>query len=145
MIGTLTTAQYKALTSAQRAKYRKAIAAYEAERNPIMYEANRHENEVRRQAYIDLNCEERVEQVRAQYDPRIKSIRENIEALWNQVRELEAERNDAELEITSEPYRVAYSDSKREALHDVWKSITERHEAKMANLLASFKSESEVA
>ena len=140
MIGTYS-AEYKALTAPQRAKVRKAIAAYEAERNPVMYEANRYENEVRRQAYIDLNCQERVEQVRAQYDPRINSIRQNIEALWEQVRELEAERNEAELNITTEPYRVVYADPKHNALHDVWKAINDRHEAKMAELLASFKNQ----
>jgi len=131
--------EYKALTASQKAKVRKAIADFEAERDPIMYEANRHENEVRRQAYIDLNIQSRVDEVRAKYNPRIKSIEENIAALWNQVRELQEERNEAELNITSEPYRVAYADPKREVLHDVWKAITERHEAKMVDLLASFK------
>lgn len=132
-------AEYKALTTSQKAKVRKAIAAYHAERDPIMYEANRHENEVRRQAYIDLNCQERRENLRAKYDPQIAELKAQSEKIWQQIRELETELSDKDLEISTEPYQAAYADPKREVLHDVWKAITERHEAKMADLLASFK------
>lgn len=132
-------AEYKSLTAPQRAKVRKAIAQYEAERNPIMYEANRYENEIRRQAYVDLNCEARREELRAEYDPKIAELKAQADLIWQQVRELEKERNDKDTNISTEPYQVAYADPKREVLHQVWKAINERHEAKMAELLESFK------
>lgn len=134
-------AEYKALTTAQRAKVRKAIAQYEAERNPIMYEANNRDNEVRRQAYIDLKCEERCEELQAKYIGRMQELREQISKLNEEWQTLQNAMREEESNINTEPYRVAYADPKREALHDVWKSITERHEAKMTELLASFKNQ----
>ena len=133
--------EYKALTAPQKAKVRKAIAQYEAERNPIMYEANRRESEVRHQAYIDLNCEARCEEVRGKYVGRMQEIREQISKLNEEWTQLQDTMREEELTITTEPYQVAYADPKREVLHDVWKSITERHEAKMTELLASFKNQ----
>ena len=133
--------EYKALTAPQKAKVRKAIAQYEAERNPIMYEANRRENEVRRQAYIDLNCEARYEEVQGKYAGRIQEIREQLSKLNEEMTQLKDTMREEELNIRTEPYQVAYADPKREALHDVWQAINERHEAKMAELLASFKNQ----
>jgi len=144
MIGTYS-AEYKALTAPQKAKVRKAIAAYEAERNPIMYEVNRYERELHLKAYRELNCQERAEQAEAIHSARIQEIREEMSRLNDELRILTKEAADASLEIKSEPYRVVAADPKAIALHDVWSSINKRHEAKMAELLASFKTEEGVA
>lgn len=131
--------EYRALTPTQRAKVRKAWAEYEAERNPIRNAALNRDTEARREAYTDLDCENRRKESRAYYDPRIKSIQENISALNAQLQELQRERNDKDTDICAEPYRVAYADPKRQALYEVWESIDKKHEAKMNDLLASFQ------
>lgn len=138
-------AEYKSLTAPQRAKVRKAIAQYEAERNPIMYEVNRLENEIRRQAYADLNISERVDQVRAVHNPRLAEIKAQISALNEEWQTIIDTMRKEEEEITVEPYKVVYADPKAQALRDVWGAINERHEAKMADLLASFKATEGVA
>lgn len=138
-------AEYKALTAPQRAKVRKAIAQYEAERNPIMYEVNRLENEIRRQAYADLNISDRVDQVRAVHNPRLAEIKAQISALNEEWQTIIDTMRKEEEEISIEPYKVVYADPKAQALRDVWSAINERHEAKMADLLASFKATEGVA
>lgn len=131
--------EYKALTTSQKAKVRKALAAYYAERDPLSMTLHQYENELRVQAYKDLNCAERVKAMRADLDPQIKELQDQITALNDQMRDLMKTRYDREIEITGEPYTVVYNDPKSKALREVSQAITKRHEAKMADLLESFK------
>lgn len=134
-------AEFKALSPQQKAKVRRALKAYEAERNPIMYETNRLDEELRREAYKALNCAQRVQDMRAEYEPQIEATRKQIEALNERLNILTQERYDKEISITSEPYAVAHQDVRAKTMHEVWKSINARHEAKMKELLESFKIE----
>jgi hypothetical protein len=136
--------ELKALTPAQRAKARKLIAQYEAEREPIMHAAHRLDEANRRQAYIDLNCEERIEKLEAQHAPRIELLKEAIIKLNTELQEIQDAIRDERTEIRSEPYRVADADPKSQALREIWQTLNDTHEAKMTALLESFK-ESEVA
>lgn len=136
---TIHSKEYKALTTSQKAKVRKALAAYYAERDPLSMTVYQYENELRVQAYKELNCAERVKAMRAELDPQIKAIEAQVAELRSKERELMQARYDREIEITGEPYTVVYNDPKSKALREVSQSITKRHEAKMDELLASFQ------
>lgn len=136
--------QYKALTAPQRAKVRKAIAEYEAERHPIMCATHQLEESLRRKAYLDLECEARIEKLEAQHAPRLEILKQAMEKLSAEIEEIQKTVRDERSEIRTEPYRVADADPKVRAFHEIWQTVNETHEAKMTALLESFK-ESEVA
>ena len=136
--------ELKALTPAQRAKARKAIAQYQAEREPIMTATLRLEQSIRHQAYLDLECEARIAKLEAQHAPRIELLKQAIIKLNAEMQELQDTIRDGRTEIQSEPYRVVEADPKSQALREIWQTLPATHEAKMTALLESFK-ESEVA
>jgi hypothetical protein len=134
----------KGLTPSQRAKARKAIAQYEAERDPVMIAKNKLEQELRRQGFIDLKCEDRVRELHQATRPRLLEIQEQIEKLDEERRAISKATYDAESLIKGEPYMLAYENPQVKAYEEIWNQINTRHEAKMTELLESFK-ESEVA
>jgi acyl carrier protein phosphodiesterase len=132
--------ELKALTPAQRAKARKLITQYEAERHPIMCTAQKLDEANRRQAYIDLDCEARIEKLEAQHAPRIELLKQAIIKLNTEMQELQDTIREERSEIRSEPYRVADADPKSQAIREIWQTLNESYDAKMTALLESFKS-----
>jgi len=134
-------AQYKALTAPQRAKVRKAIAEYEAERQPIMYAVGKLEESLRRQAVIDLDIVKKVEDIEQEFIPGIETLTLEINKLCDERRRLEDAKNKAMDELGAEPYRIAGSNPKVVLLREMWGDANTRHEAKIAELFESFKTE----
>lgn len=134
----------KTLTPAQRAKARKLIAQYEAERDPIMWQKNKVEQEIRQQAYTDLNSLKRIEEIENEFIPQIEELTKKINELCDARSWLQDEKRKAIEDIRVEPYLIAGNHPKVEILREMWKEVDSRYEAKLADLLESFK-ESEVA
>jgi septal ring factor EnvC (AmiA/AmiB activator) len=143
MIST-TSAQYKALTTPQRAKVRKAIAEYEAERNPIMWAKHKLEEEIRHQAFEDMDGLKLCQEIEDEFNPQIEELTKRINELCDERSRLQDAKRERFSEVRSEPYRVAGNHPKSILLGDMWKDVNDRHEAKMTALLESFN-ESEVA
>jgi septal ring factor EnvC (AmiA/AmiB activator) len=140
MIST-THSQYKALTAPQRAKVRKAIAEYEAERNPIMWAKHKLEEEIRHQTFEDMDGLKLCQQIEDEFNPQIEELTKKINELCDERRRLEDAKRERFSEVRSEPYRAAGNHPKSILLGDMWKDVNARHEAKIAELLESFKAE----
>jgi len=133
--------EYKALTAPQRAKVRKLEKSHEGTTNPISRASYAREQEVRAQAWKDLKVSERIEALESEYLPQMKAIEEQRKALWEQYQELSNKLADLRGDISAEPYQAVYADPQYKAIRAILKQSNEAHEAKMTELLASFKIE----
>lgn len=138
----LTPAEIKALTPSERAKYRKVIKAYEDVLNPVRSAKIKLEDELRRKAYTELNIAERIKAVETPIREEMAEIERLRSELWDKWTELSKRLSDETLEIQAETYRVAYADSRVQALSKIWNEINTTHEQ---DLKVFIKTESEVA
>lgn len=138
------TAEYKALTPSQRAKVRKLIKAHDESILPLQQAMHKHENAVRAQAWQDLQCSERIEAIESEFHPQMQALEEQRKALWEQYQELSKKVEDLRGNIRVEPYQAVYADPQYKAMRAIISQSREQHEAKLAELMQSFK-ESEVA
>jgi hypothetical protein len=133
--------QFKGLTAPQKAKARKALEQWKAERDPIMYASNTFEQEIRRQAFEDMDAVKLCQQIEDEFNPRLEELAKKINELSDERRRLEDEKRARFDAINAEPYRIASNHPKSILLHEMWKETNARHEAKIADLLESFKTE----
>ena len=133
--------QFKGLTAPQKAKARKALEQWKAERDPIMYASNTLEQEIRRQAFEDMDAVKLCQQIEEEFVPGIETLTLEINKLCDERRRLEDEKRARFDAINAEPYRIAGNHPKVILLHEIWKDVNARHESKIAELLESFKAE----
>lgn len=129
----------KTLTPAQRAKARKLIAQFEAERDPIMWQKNELEMDIRRQAYVDMNIAELCHDVEKKFTPEIEELTAQINKLCDARAWLQDEKRKSFEDIKMKPYLVAGNHPKVMILREMWGDVETRYSEKMTALLESFK------
>lgn len=141
----LTSAELNALTPSQRAKYRKITKAYEDTLNPVRTAKIRLEDELRRQAYVDLNIGERIKAVETPIREEMAEIERLRSELWEKWTVLSARLSNETLDIQTETYQVAYNNPQVQALSAIWQSINETHAKALEEFTQAADIESEVA
>ena len=126
------------LTKAQKAKVRKLEKEHLDKLNPVRsYHWERYE-QVKREAFKTLNCEERVKEIREEITPKIKAIREQIQKLQQEQSKLAEEQHQREDAVYGEAYNFASNDPQVLATGQMWKNLKEKHAKNTEELLASF-------
>lgn len=141
----LTPAEIKALTPAQRAKYRKITKAYEDTLNPIRSAKIKLEADLRRAAYDDLNIDERIKAVETPIREEMAEIDRLRSELWEKWTALSKRLSDETLEIQAETYQAAYNHPQVQALSEIWQTINETHAKALEEFTQAADIESEVA
>lgn len=129
----------KTLTISQRAKLRRMEKEHKEQIQPINWARCAREEEVRREAYVTLKIAERVKELEETSAPRIYELREQLKAIEKELLQLLQEQGEAKSKIQTEPYRVASDDPQVKAMVSIWRKTKEAQEAKIQELVDSFK------
>lgn len=131
----LTAVEYAQLEPKARAKYRKLMKEYEAILNPVRSAKIQLENQLRKQAYTELNIAERVEEAQAPLRSQLAEISEQLKELNAKWREVADKIQNVATNIETEPYHVAYNDPQVQALSSIWSNINETQAKKLEEFL----------
>jgi uncharacterized protein YPO0396 len=127
----------KTLTTSQRSKLRKMEQEHKDVLQPINWASNKREEEVRIQAWKNLKIQERLEALEAENAPKRQELKEKIDALNAELRELNDKINEARTNIQVEAYQAASNDPEVKTLNAVWRQIKEAQELKFQQLINS--------
>lgn len=136
----LTANEFKALTPSQRAKYRKMFKEYNAILEPVRSAKIRLEDEMRKQAYIDLQIDQRVKAVSTPIREQMAEIERQRNELSQKWQELANRLSDETLTIQTEAYSAGYNHPQVQALSAIWQDINEAHAKKLEEFLSSTQS-----
>lgn len=127
------------LTPAQRAKIRRLEKDYEEKLNPIRnYHWKRYED-VKREAFKTLNCDQRVRESEEALKPQMNAITEQIRQLNEQYIQLQNELMKKRDVIFDEAYAIAGNDPQVLATGEIWKEIKETYAKQKEELFASLQ------
>ena len=129
----------KTLTTSQRAKLRRMEREHKEQIQPINWASHAREEEVRREAFVTLKIAERVKELEEATAPKINSLNEQIQELAKQLDEAREELYKERSKIHTEPYQVAIDDPQVKAMVSIWRKTKEAQEAKIQELVDSFK------
>jgi hypothetical protein len=127
------------LTTAQRKKIRTLEKDYEQRLNPIRNFHWKRYEEVKREAFKTLNCDQRVRESQEALKPQMEAITEQIQRLNAQYVELQNELMKKRDEIYDEVYAIASSDPQVLATGEIWKEIKETYAKQKGELFASLQ------
>lgn len=127
------------LTPAQRAKVRKLEKANDEATRPISQALYKHEQEVRVNAWRELECSERIKQLEAEFYPQMQQLEDQRKAIAKQYQELSDKLSELRLDIQSEPYQAVYASPEYKAMRAILKQAHEAQEVKLAQLIAEFE------
>ena len=127
------------LKPSQKAKIRKMKKETEEQIQPINWASHAREQEVRKDAWIALNCGERMEALEKAKEPRLRVLREGLETIQKEINEILEEKAEQRSKIQQEPYDVAYEDPEVKAMQAILRKMREAQEVKIQNLVDSFQ------
>lgn len=129
----------KTLTTAQRGKLRKMQKQHEEQIQPIGWASHAREEEVRKEAWVSLNCAERIKEVEAEARPRLAEIEKQIEALREEYKQISDAVSETRSSIQVETYTAAGNDPEAKAMRAIWRKTKEVQERKFNELAESFQ------
>lgn len=127
------------LTPSQKAKVRRLEKQHEQARHTIQQARYRREEEVRKQAWIDNDCEGRIKAIEAQFLPQIEEHEKQAQQLYDLASRMRKELYEMRTTISAECYTDSYNDAQANAMTAIIKQMNEAHEARIQALLESFK------
>jgi hypothetical protein len=127
------------LTTAQRKKIRTLEKDYEERITPIRNFHWKRYEEVKREAYISINAEQRIKEIREAMKPEMDAISEQIRQLNEQYAQLQDESQKKRDAILDETYVIAGNDPQVLATGEIWKEMKETHAKKKEELFASLR------
>ena len=127
------------LTTAQRKKIRTLEKDYEERITPIRNFHWKRYEEVKREAFVTINGEQRIKEIRQEFKPQMEAISEQIRQLNEQYIQLQTEAQNKEEAVRDETYVIAGNDPQVLATGEIWKEMKETHAKKKEELFASLQ------
>jgi hypothetical protein len=137
----LTQSEISQLTPSEKAKYRRLMKSFDDSIRPISQARWQREEEVRRTAWIERGCAGRIDELEKLYRPQLAELEEQRKAIAKQYQEMLDKLSELRLDIQAEVYEAAHADAQGLAMKAILSQMYQAHEAKLAELVASFKIE----
>jgi len=132
--------EYEAtLTIGQRAKLRRMEKQFKEQIQPIMWASHAREEELRREAWVNLEVAKRIKDLEDLHAPEIASLREKIQELQKELTAVTELVSEARSEIQTQPYQIASDDPEVKAMRAIWRKTKEVQTEKVQELIDSFK------
>jgi hypothetical protein len=125
----------KTLTTSQRAKIRRLEEEQKNTLQPVGWASHKREEEVRLQAWKDLKIQERLEALEAENAPKRAELKEKLDALNAEIRELNEKISATRTDIQVEAYQAAGNDPEVKTLQAVYRQIREAQELQFQRLI----------
>lgn len=129
----------KTLTTAQRRKIRTLESLYEESITPIRNAHWKRYEEVKCEAFVTINGEQRIKEIRQEFKPQMEAISEQIRQLNEQYIQLQTEAQNKEEAVRDEIYVIAGNDPQVLATGEIWKEMKETYAKKKEELFASLQ------
>lgn len=126
------------LTPYQRQKMRKLEKEFQAQALPIQQAKYAREEIVRKESWVSLKCGERINELEAENAPRFAELREQIEALRNELTDLQEKVYETRSNIQTEVYTASYNDPEAKALEAILSRTREAQREKFQKLVDTF-------
>jgi len=127
------------LKPSQKAKIRKMKKETEEQIQPINWARSAREQEVRKEAWISLQCGERIAALENAHAPKLQALGNQLAAIQEELSKAREELQEERSKIQSEPYQAIDLDPEVKAMQAILRKMREAQEVKMQNLVDSFK------
>jgi len=130
---------FATLKPSQKAKFRKMQKDFKEQLSPINNASHARQEQVRKEAWATLKTTERMTAVEESYEPRLKALRESLQAIQTEISEILDEKAEVRSKIHQEPYTLAYEDAEVKAMRAIYSQMLEAQEIKFQKLIDSFE------
>lgn len=128
----------KSLTVGQRGKIRRLEKQFAEQIQPMNWASHAREEEVRKEAWVTLRIEERVNELEESNRPRIHELQSKIEELGKELANIQENVSEERSKIRAESYSMAYDDPQVQAMNAIIKKTREQQRNKLQSLIDSF-------